>query len=93
MDGNAKGILKEARDAGLTVWLWNPVNRQKGQPDWVIPYGGITWLVECKKPGEKLSADQEKWHAAHLAAGGGPIATVHSYEELKVAIAFREPAF
>lgn len=86
LDGNTKGIVKQAREDGLRVEYWQPINRQKGMPDLIIPYSGITWLVEVKKPGEDLSDDQKAWHAAWLAAGGGPIAVIHTYDELKIAI-------
>lgn len=90
-DANAKPIIKRAREeAKLVVHAWQPFNRQKGQPDVVIPYAGVTWLVEIKKPGEDLSEDQKKWHAQWAKAGGGPIAVIHTYEELLVAIGYRE---
>jgi len=90
-DGNTKGIVKKWSDAGRVADYWQPVNRQKGQPDLVIPFAGITWLVEIKKPGEDLSDDQRKWHAKWLAAGGGPIAVIHSFEELCVAVGAELP--
>lgn len=90
-DGNTKDIVKAARKDGLRVEYWQPVNRQKGMPDLIIPYAGITWLIEVKKPGEDLSDDQRAWHHAWHAAGGGPIATVHSYAELRAAIGMDGP--
>jgi hypothetical protein len=81
-DGNTKEIVTKWRKKGRRIEYWIPVHRQKGMPDLICPILGVTWLVEVKKPGESLSDDQEAWHKAWIAAGGGPIAVVHSYEEL-----------
>lgn len=85
-DAVTRQLVKDAREEGLTVYYWIGVNRQKGQPDLVIPYGGTTYLVEVKSDDGELSPDQEKWHAAWAAAGGGPILTVHNFAELMIGI-------
>lgn len=84
-DANTKGIVKELRKCGAIVLYLKAVSRTKGVPDLIVLYGGVTHLIEIKNVKGVLSPEQEKWHAA--AAGvGGPIATIRTLEEAKVAL-------
>lgn len=66
-DRNQKEIVAALRNAGASVHVLSQVG--KGFPDLLIGYLGINMCAEIKdgeapKSQRKLTADQEKWHAA-----------------------------
>lgn len=93
-DRNTREICKALREAGAQVYYWKAISRTKGVPDLIVGYMGQTYLLEVKSDGKQsrkgvLSPEQEKFHSEWK---GGPIATVHTLEEAKIAIGM-EPSF
>ncbi len=90
-DQNTKGIVEKLRKGGAIVLYLKAVSRTKGVPDLIVGYGGQWYMLEIKNVKGELSEHQVKWHAS--AAGiGGPIATIRTLDEAKIAIGM-EPAF
>lgn len=58
-DQNEPEIIEALEGVGATV-VQNPVG--KGQPDLIVGYMGVTYLLEVKMPGNKLNPKQVKWH-------------------------------
>ena len=56
-DQNEPGIIKALRAVGATVVQVS----EKGFPDLVVGYRGVTHLLEVKMPGKGLTPDQERW--------------------------------
>lgn len=84
-DQNCKEIVKGLRKCGAVVLYLKAVSRTKGVPDLIVLYGGVTHLIEVKNVKGELSKEQIAWHAT--AAGvGGPIATIRTLDEAKVAL-------
>lgn len=59
-DKNQAHIVKLLRQAHFSVQSLHRVG--EGCPDLVIAFGGRTWMVEIKQPGEELRANQVLWH-------------------------------
>jgi hypothetical protein len=60
-DRNQPEIVARLRAAGCSVWHLHAVGR--GGPDLAVGRAGRTYLLEVKRPGGKLSAREETWHA------------------------------
>lgn len=54
-DANESGIIRALRAVGATVAQVS----EKGRPDLVVGYRGVTHLMEVKMPGKPLTPDQE----------------------------------
>ena len=85
-----KQILDYLKAIGVVAWRSNAGRGRrnitpapKGSPD-IIGFlvGGKFLGIEVKKPGEKLSEDQRKWHQYALNYGC-TIIVAHSVEEVK----------
>ena len=65
-DENQKEIVQHLRDWGCKVSVTS-ANMGGGFPDLVVynPRKDFLRLIEIKRPGEKLSADQVKFHNEH----------------------------
>jgi len=92
-DSNTREICKGLREAGAQVHYWKAISRTKGVPDLIVGFGGITYLLEVKSDGKKsrkheLSPEQVKFHVEWK---GGPIATIRTLEEAKIAIGMTVP--
>lgn len=64
-DSNAGQIRRALVDAGATVeYIVRAAGPGlQGVPDLVVGYKDVNYLIEVKRPGEKLSGDQPEWHA------------------------------
>ena len=62
VDGNQAEIVAALRRAGCSVAITSGVGR--GFPDLVAGVGGETYLLEVKRPGERLTPDEARWHDA-----------------------------
>lgn len=87
-DTNQTPIVEALRRAGYSVAVIHRLGQ--GIPDLLIGVddgkGGVNLLLEVKVPGEKLTPDETKWHAAWK----GQVAIVTSPEEaLDYAFMFR----
>lgn len=77
-------IIEFCKYLGWIYFHGSTAHRTKrtiGEPDFtILADGGITFFIECKKPGGKISKDQNETihHAARL---GHTIHVVESYEE------------
>jgi Holliday junction resolvase len=89
-DANTKAIVEELRAGGAIVLYLKAVSRTKGVPDLIVLYGGQTYLLEIKSAKGVLSPEQIKWHASAVGKGG-PIATVRTSAEAKVAVGMEVP--
>lgn len=87
-DANAKEIVAALREAGAVVYYWRAVSRTAGVPDLIVAWSGVTWLLEVKAPGGKLSDKQEEFRAKWR---GGPIVTVRTIADAKAAIGMEPP--
>lgn len=90
-DQNTREICKALREAGARVEYWKGFSRQKGVPDLIVGYAGVTWLIEVKSDKGVLSPEQVAWHEAWRKVGG-PIATIKTLKEAMAAIGM-EPVF
>jgi hypothetical protein len=73
-DANERAIINALESVGATVMQVS----EKGFPDLVVGYLGITWLMEVKAPGKGLTADQQDFHKAWR---GSRIHVVESVEQ------------
>lgn len=69
-------IVTYLRGIGCSVEITSAVGRDF--PDLVVGFCGVTFLIECKSPKERLSEGQRAWHAAWR---GGPVITATSGED------------
>ena len=83
-DANEVRIVWALELAGARCALLHPIqNRDNGIPDLLVGYREINYLLEVKRPGEKLKKHQERWH--HLWPGLKPV-MVRSIREAAEAI-------
>ena len=77
IDSNQPEIALALRQVGCSVEFLHQVGR--GVPDLLVyaPMIGKTLLIEVKVPGEKLSPDEARWHAAWR----GEVYVIDSVEE------------
>lgn len=62
VDRNQKQIVAALRKAGWTILHLHQLGH--GAPDLLACKHGVLALVEVKMPGEKLTPDEQAWHAA-----------------------------
>jgi hypothetical protein len=55
-------VVKALRACGVSVQVTSSAGH--GFPDLACGLQNRTWLIECKRPGGKLTEDQETWWAA-----------------------------
>lgn len=75
VDANQTEIVKALRQAGCTVTSTAMVG--KGFPDIVVGYDDMSFLMEIKMPGGKLTPDEMVWHNDW----DGQVAIVYSIED------------
>jgi len=84
IDLNQREIVQGLRALGYTVRPTHTIGR--GFPDLAIGKAGLTLLVEVKRPGEKLTADEieffETWRGAAII--GISVEQIHSEFEKKI---------
>ena len=60
VDGNQAGIVLALRQIGATVHITSGLGQ--GYPDLNVGLRGVTYLLEVKRPGEKLTEAEARWH-------------------------------
>lgn len=80
VDGNQAEIVAALRRVGATVQHLHTVGQ--GCPDLAVGRAGQTYFIEVKRPGEKLTPDEARWHEAW----NGHVAIVHDVDEALVAV-------
>ena len=79
VDGNQAEIVAALRRAGCSVAITSGVGH--GFPDLVVGVGvedeARTLLMEVKRPGERLTPDEARWHDAWR----GHVAIVYSIDD------------
>ncbi len=80
VDGNQAEIVQALRRVGASVQLLHQLGQ--GCPDLLVGFRERNYLLEVKRPGEKLTDDERRWF--HLWRGCCEV--VHSVEEALSAI-------
>lgn len=80
VDGNQAEIVNALRRAGCSVAVTSSVG--KGYPDLTVGRAEQTYLIEVKRPGERLTPDESAWHDAWH----GHVAIVHDIDEALAAV-------
>ena len=86
-DGNQAEIVAALRARGAIVRLIEGANNQRGVPDLLVGWRGVTYLLEVKPPAgarKALRPEQVEFFASWR---GGPAAVVHSVDEALIATA------
>jgi hypothetical protein len=81
VDNNHGEIRDKLRDAGY--WIVDTHDQAHGYPDLTVILPGAVALLEIKQPGERLTGDEQAFHA-HAEAIGAPVFVVRSVEEALV---------
>lgn len=80
VDGNQAEIVEALRRAGCSVTVTSGIG--KGFPDLVAGRAGQAYLLEVKRPGERLTPDEVEWHDTWH----GHAAVVHNIDEALAAV-------
>lgn len=80
VDGNQAEIVNALRRAGCSVAITSGVGH--GFVDIVVGLSGVTYLVEVKRPGERLTPDEQRWHEDWR----GHVCIVHNVDEALAAV-------
>ena len=75
VDANQREIVAALRGAGADVHVTSDLGH--GFPDLCVGWDGQNLLIEIKRPGALLTADELRWHRDWR----GQVAVVHSVEE------------
>ena len=59
VDGIQADVVKALRACGVSVQVTSSAGQ--GFPDLCCGAHNRTWLIECKRPGGKLTGEQETW--------------------------------
>ena len=90
-DQGNREIVALWRQVGASVLRIDPAGdrHQKGAPDYLVGFRGKDYLIELKRPGEKLRPEQEMWHRLWK---GRKVQTVDNENDALLAIRFAVPA-
>lgn len=90
-DQGNKEIVAAWRQVGASVLRIDPAGdrHQRGAPDYLVGFRGSDYLIELKRPGEKLRPEQAMWHRLWK---GRKVQTVDNATDALAAIGFSMPA-
>ena len=78
IDRNQTELVAILRELGCTVT--SLADTGGGTPDLLVGHRGVTYLIEVKAHRKaKLTADQQRWHAAWR---GAPVLVIHCAEQI-----------
>lgn len=86
-DAVAVQIVARLRELGAAVHYIESAYGKAGIPDLIVGWLGVTYLLELKSPGGRLSDAQEKFRQTWT---GGPILTVRTLAEALVGLGMKE---
>jgi len=89
-DQGNKEIVAAWRQIGASVLRIDPAGdrHQRGAPDYLVGFRGSDFLIEIKRPGEKLRPEQAMWHRLWK---GRKVQTVDNTRDALSAIGFAVP--